>query len=141
MFEYKEQVLVNHAQKKVYNLVSDIESYPKFIPWCSNAEFLKKDDEGLSHYKLEVKFSMFSNYFITKDRFTPHQKIEIELVEGPFKFLNSNWEFIAKGENQTLVDFYINFDFKNKLISSLLGKVFLDANKQVLHSFLDQLNK
>lgn len=141
MFKYQENVTVNHNVEKIYNIVANINNYPKFIPWCTKVEHLKIDEEGFNHYRLDVGFGMFNNHFITKDKFTPFSEIEIKLVEGPFKHLYSLWKFEKVDEDHTIVDFNIEFDFKNPFIGAMLGKVFLDANKKILQAFLDQIDK
>lgn len=141
MFKYEETIEVNHNLDKVYKLVSSVEKYPEFIPWCDKAELLKVDDQGYHYYKIVAKFGMFSQEFVTKDKFYVNEKVEIDLEEGPFKSLHSTWKFEELSANKTKVDFYIDFEFKSILLTKLLGKVFLEANKKILKSFLSQLDK
>jgi len=141
MFKYEETVEVNHSIDKVYNLVASVEKYPEFIPWCNKVELLKVDEQGYHYYKLLVKFGMFSQEFTTKDKFWINEKVEIDLEEGPFKRLYSIWRFKELFPGKTKVDFYIDFEFKSTLLTKLLGKVFLEANKKILKSFLSQLDK
>lgn len=139
MFKYEESIEANCNIEKAYDLVSNVESYPKFIPWCSKVELIDSDEE-YSYYRVIAKFGMFTQEFTTKNKFYKNEKIEINLNTGPFKRLYSIWKFKDLGNNKTLISFYIEFEFKSLMLTKLLGKVFLDANKKILISFLNQLN-
>lgn len=139
MFKYEESVEANCNIEKAYELVSDVESYPRFIPWCSKVELISSDAE-YTYYKVVAKFGMFTQEFTTKNKFYKNEKIEVNLDTGPFKKLYSSWEFKDLGNNKTQISFYIEFEFKSIMLTKLLGKIFLDANKKILTSFLRQLD-
>ena len=138
--EFRDTIIVTHPVDKVYKLVAEVDKYPKFIPWVKSADLIKV--EGDEHYyKIKVSFGIFGNTFITKDKFEVNRKIDISLVEGPFKYLHSIWHFNAIEEYKTSVDFYINFEFKSALLTKALGKVFLEANEKILDSFMRKLDE
>lgn len=141
--EYKEKLVIPYKKEEAYNLIAKVEDYPAFVPWCKSATLVKTED-GFEFYKITVKFGFFTQSFVTKDLFTPHDRIEIHAVEGPFEHLYSLWQFkdVSTGEqSQTEVEFFIDFNFKSSLLNKTLGKVFVEANKQILSSFLNKLKK
>lgn len=137
---HEEKIVVPHAKEEVYNMVAHVDKYPEFIPWCKSAKLLKVED-GYNYYEILVKFGLFSHSFTTKDKFTPYDKIEISLVEGPFKHLESIWSFKSLAQSETEIDFFIDFEFKSVLLNKALGKIFVEANKKIVHSFLERISE
>ena len=76
-------------QKDIFNLVNDVEAYPDFLPWCSSAKiFEKTSDQVLA--KLTLKKMGVSYELVTRNRLSPYNLIDIELVEGPLQSLKGN---------------------------------------------------
>src|SRR5687767_8649473 len=81
---------------QLYNMILDIESYPKFLPWCAAARIIKKEDEEILA-DLVISFSGFREKYTSRITPTPPNMnsnqaiIEVNLIEGPFKFLKNNW--------------------------------------------------
>ena len=107
----------------MYNLVNDIESYPEFLPWCSNASILKRDGEKLTA-SISISSGRISQSFTTENTMVPDRRIEMNLVEGPFKFLRGTWLF-EQGEGQSCkVSINMDFEFSNRLIKFALDRMF-----------------
>ncbi|MBF0284053.1 MAG: type II toxin-antitoxin system RatA family toxin [Magnetococcales bacterium] len=121
------------SPQQMYDLVVDMESYQKFLPWCAASG---KKDEKPDAFVAEMTFSFkgFRETFRTLDRLVPGQRVDITLLSGPFKHLHSGWVF-TPAANGTRIDFYIDFQFSNKLMDLAFGPVFALASKQMVSAF------
>lgn len=143
MYTHKKSIIIDHNIITAYNLVANITDYPNFIPWISSTKqiFCNNSTPLVCHYLVEVDFKVTKETFTTKDTFYPNQKIVVELLNGPFKHLYSTWTFTKLTEQTTQVDFFIEFDFKSKLLSAAFGKIFLVAQQKILTYFINQINQ
>ncbi len=135
---YHEKIIVNSNIETTYETIANVENYPNIIPWIKQVQLLNSYD-NIKEYELTVKFSVFSENFSTKDIFYPNEKIDVSLISGPFKHLNNIWEFKNLSNNTTEVSFYIDFEFKSKLLNISFSKIFLEAQKKIFSGFIKQL--
>ncbi len=120
--------------EQMYNLVEDVESYPKFLPWCSKARVWdRKDTQFMA--ELTVSFKGIKEKFQTLDIIEPNKKIEVNLKSGPFQYLASTWQFHPIGDDRTKVEFFIDFRFSNKMKEMIMGPVFTQVSKQMISAF------
>ncbi|MBF0126476.1 MAG: type II toxin-antitoxin system RatA family toxin [Magnetococcales bacterium] len=124
---------VAFSPEQMYALVVDMDRYPEFIPWIVKS---RKYDEEADRFMSEMTFSFkgLRETFITRDQIVPNEKITITLVSGPFKNLESEWQFFPEGEG-TRIEFFIHFSFKNRLLDLTLGPVFGEASKRMVEAF------
>ncbi|MBF0447497.1 MAG: type II toxin-antitoxin system RatA family toxin [Magnetococcales bacterium] len=120
--------------EQIYSVVVDVESYPKFLPWCTKTRTW--DDQGTQFMaELTVSFKGIRETFQTLDVIEPNKKIEINLKSGPFQYLVSTWQFIPLEENRTQVEFFIDFRFSNRMKEMIMGPVFTQVSKQMIGAF------
>ncbi|MBF0428039.1 MAG: type II toxin-antitoxin system RatA family toxin [Magnetococcales bacterium] len=133
MARHTSSTQVNFTPEQMYNLVIDMDRYPEFIPWIVKS---RKYDIQENHFMSEMTFAFkgLRETFITEDHFVPNEKIAIRLVSGPFKNLESEWQFSAV-DTGTRIDFFINFSFKNRLLDLTLGPLFGEASKRMVDAF------
>jgi coenzyme Q-binding protein COQ10 len=101
-------------------LVADVRSYPSFIPWIQKLEVLSERDEGGVHEftaRAAVGWRMLRERFTTKVRIAG-DRVDVALVDGPFKHLENVWRFLDDGGN-ALVKFRIVFEFKSPLLQQV----------------------
>lgn len=118
----------------MYDAVMDIESYPEFLPWVAEATILTQNEDELSA-ELVAELAGVRHSFKTVDRFMPGKLVEIRLLDGPFKFLESLWSFEQLGESSCRVHFSIEFEFKNMMLDVVASPVFSTACKSMVHAF------
>jgi ribosome-associated toxin RatA of RatAB toxin-antitoxin module len=94
MKHVKKAVLVWYSAHEMYRLVTDIASYPKFLPWCERAEVLATHDDGVTA-RLHMGFGGMRHAFTTRNRHVADQAVVVELVDGPFSRLDGTWQFDA----------------------------------------------
>lgn len=134
MPSFEEIRVIPCPREKLFEVVMDIESYPRFLPWVADARILKRVDHELTA-ELVAEFAGIRHAFRTVDRFLPCKMIEIRLLEGPFRFLESVWTFDALGEDATNVHFSIKFEFNNPFLGMVVGPIFSTACKTMVHAF------
>jgi len=131
---FEETKVLPASAKVMYDLVMDIEAYPAFVPWVCGAELLEVKDNELSA-ELTMDLAGTKHKFQTVDYFMPHKLIEIRLLSGPFKFLESVWTFEHIDENSCEVHFSIEFEFKNMMLDFVASPIFGAACKTMVHTF------
>jgi len=128
-----------YSAEQMYQLVADVGKYPDFLPWCSAARIRSREIEGDSEIMLAdliISFKVFRERFGSKVILYPLvRQIETEYLDGPFKFLKSSWKFTEINENECEVDFFVNFEFKSRLLQSIIGVVFGEAMNRIVRAF------
>jgi len=118
----------------VFKVVMDIPAYPEFLPWVADARILTRLDNELTA-ELVADFKGLRQSFRTVDRFVPGKLVEIRLLEGPFRFLESVWSFEESGEDGCRVHFSIEFEFRGMLLGIVASPVFGHACMTMAHMF------
>ncbi|MDQ6976098.1 MAG: type II toxin-antitoxin system RatA family toxin [Mariprofundaceae bacterium] len=131
---FEETRLLNCGSHDIFLVVMDIERYPEFLPWVSEAVVLTAGDDQLSA-ELVADFSGMKYTFRTVDRFVVDRMVEIRLLDGPFRFLESFWTFETVENNRCRVHFSIEFEFKNIMVSLIATPIFTAACKSMVQAF------
>jgi coenzyme Q-binding protein COQ10 len=84
---------------------------------------------------LIVRFKMFQERFGSKVTLHPHALIDVEYVNGPFRYLNNHWRFIEAEDGGCVIDFYVDFEFKSKVLQKLIGLLFNEAVSRMVSAF------
>lgn len=136
MTTIKRNAIVPHTPRQMFELVSNIEDYPRFLPWCSGSHINSRDEKQVEA-RLDISWSGMSKSFATRDILYPYERIDMELVEGPFKHLNGRWDFIALGEHGCKVNMELDFE----LTGHFLDFVFLPVFNHIANSLVDAFCK
>jgi coenzyme Q-binding protein COQ10 len=131
---------VRQSARDMFDLVADVERYPEFVPLCRALRVRKRTSEGEGievliadmtvAYKL-VRESFLSR--VTLDR--PNLQILVEYLEGPFSHLENRWTFLPTGEQACDVEFYIEYEFKSRVLGMLMGSMFDAAFRRFAVAF------
>lgn len=132
--------LVPYSASQMYALVNDVESYADFLPWCDKSVILEQTDQAIKA-SLNIAYGSLNKSFTTLNKLTPETKVEMQLVEGPFKKLHGEWLFTQLGEDGCKISLDLEFEFKSKLISMTLGPVFSQIANTLIDSFSERANK
>ena len=135
MASIAKSVLVQHSAANMFALVADIESYPEFLPWCSGARIVSRDGRAVTA-AIEIRFHGIGQSFTTINRQVPCDRIDIELVEGPFSRLEGAWRFSPLGDGACKVELALQYDFNNFLLGKLVGPVFHQIATSMVDSFV-----
>lgn len=123
-----------YAPAQIYDLVADVESYPAFLPWCTDCRIYSREDNVL-HARLGVGFKMISESFRSRVTLDPVERIDIAYLDGPFRHLHSRWTFIPKDKG-CLIDFYIDFEFRSLLLRKVMGPLFNEVVRRSVAAFV-----
>jgi len=114
--------IVEHAAAKMYALVDDIESYPRFLPWCQEARVHSLD--GKKRATLTVGLRGIRQSFTTVNENQPDRAIAMHLVEGPFKHFGAAWRFKPLGAHACQIEFDLRYQFSSRALAKLLEPLF-----------------
>ena len=131
-----------HAEKKylpytpaeMFDLVSDIEKYPEFLPWCVGARIRRRDGD-------ELLADLIIGYRLVRERFTSRVtlrrselRIDVVYTDGPFKYLNNHWIFEPHPDG-CRIDFFVDFEFNSRILEKAIGLVFNEAVRKMVNAF------
>lgn len=115
----------------MYDLVVDVERYPEFLNWCSDARILESSKEA-EVVAIEIRFKSLHRWFTTRNVMDSGRSVRIELVDGPFRTLNGIWRFIELDDDASKIELDLEFDFSTGFLDRLVGPVFSQiANRQL----------
>lgn len=128
-----------YTAQQMYDLVADVASYPKFLPWNSAARIRSRSPIAgggeVMEADLVISFKVFRERFGSRVTLWPDRmRIDTEYLDGPFRHMRSNWAFrdIPGGCE---VDFHVDFEFRNAILQGIIGVVFNDAMQRVVRAF------
>lgn len=127
--------LVPYSPAQMYDLVNDIESYPRFLPGCRSAKVHSRDEDTIQA-SLELAKGAVSKSFTTCNRLQKNKMIEVRLVEGPFRHLEGFWRFDALESGASRVSLDLEFEFSNRLVGLAIGPVFNQVANTLVDSFV-----
>lgn len=138
MAHINKQQIVAATREEVLNVINDIEHYPQFLPWCSEAKIVDQDDDTITA-QLTVAYKGFNETFTTRNT-TTEEGVRMQLVNGPFKYLQGAWQLTPISDCQTLVDLTIDYEFKNKASAILLSPAFKKMGDIMVTRFCDEVD-
>lgn len=128
-----------YSAQQLYALVADIGKYPEFLPWCSAARIRREYDSEDGHVieaDLVISFKVFRERFGSRVTLHPEtSEIDVEYLEGPFRYLNNHWKFRELGEDRCEVDFFVDFEFRSRTLQAIIGVVFNEAMQRIVRAF------
>ncbi|MCK3777729.1 type II toxin-antitoxin system RatA family toxin [Ensifer sesbaniae] len=131
--------VVKHSADQMFDLVADVERYPEFLPLCEALTVRsRKERDG----KLLLLADMTVGYKAIRETFTTQvllnkaeRAIDVKYIDGPFKYLDNRWRFEPAGEGQSVVHFYIDYEFKSRILGALMGSMFDRAFRMFSDAF------
>lgn len=131
---HAEKRVIRHQPEQLYDLVAAVELYPEFLPWCLAARIRQREEARLVA-DLIIGFQAFKERFtsfVTLDR--EALEIHVEYAEGPFKYLKNKWIFKPHPEGCE-IDFYVDFEFRSRLLQTVMESLFTEAVKRMVRAF------
>ena len=134
--------ILPYTPDQLFALVGDVERYPEFVPWITSMRVWNRLDDGAGltgvDAEAQVGFSFLKERFSTRVRRDgPQRQITVSLISGPFKRLVNRWKFYDDPVG-TKVDFFIDFEFKSKLLTAMLTSNFDHAVERLMECFNDR---
>ena len=136
---HAEKRIMPHSAEQMYDLIADISAYPKFLPWCAAARITKRsqtDTGEIIDADLVISFKLFREKFASRVTLNPvDSHISVEYLDGPFRYLNNQWQFNALEDGTCEVDFFVDFEFKSPMLQAIIGMVFNEAMQRIVRAF------
>jgi len=129
--------LVPFSAEQMYKLVEDVNSYHKFLPWCSASEEIKRDNDVIVASVTIAKGGV-NKKFTTRNLLQKNKMIEISLVDGPFKHLHGFWRFDELKADACKVSLDLEYEFSSKLLGMVVGPVFNQVANAMVDSFVEE---
>ncbi|TWD57869.1 coenzyme Q-binding protein COQ10 [Agrobacterium vitis] len=136
---------VKHSPDRMYALVADIERYPEFVPLCDALSIQsrkERDGKELLIANMSVGYKAIRETFTTQVLLKPDERaIDVQYIEGPFKYLDNRWRFEETADGGCMVHFFIDYEFKSRILGALMGSMFDRAFRMFTEAFEARADK
>jgi coenzyme Q-binding protein COQ10 len=144
---HAEKRFLPYRPEQLFELVASVDRYPEFLPWCIAARIRSREaipddpSKTLITADLVIGFRMIRERFTSRVTLQPPRRIDVNYSEGPFKYLNNHWIFdpVAASPQHpgggTMLDFYVDFEFRSKLLQSMMAMLFNEAVRRMVAAF------
>lgn len=131
-------VLIWYSPAEMYRLVTDVDQYSKFLPWCDQARVVSSDASGMVA-EIGISLAGIHQTFTTRNQHVPDRQVVIKLINGPFSRLDGEWNFMPIGdgsERACRVELTLNYGFDNAILGKLVGPVFDKIASNMVDAFI-----
>jgi coenzyme Q-binding protein COQ10 len=138
---HSEKRTVPYTADEMYALIADVGRYPEFLPWCAAARVrettaLPDGSGSVMEADLVVSFKVYRERFGSLVTLRPELRtIDVEYLQGPFRYLQNHWRFTPVGESACEIDFFVDFEFRSAILQKLIGLVFHEAMLRIVRAF------
>ena len=123
-----------YSAEQMFDLVADVDRYPAFLPWCVGAKVRSRTETELVA-DLTIGFGPFRESFTSRVQLERPNKATVKYEDGPFRYLNNQWTF-KPDPSGCEVNFFVDFEFRSRLLQSAIGVVFNEAVRRMVNAFL-----
>ena len=135
---------VRHTPANMFALVADVEKYPEFLPLCEALKITSKrerDGKTLLIADMTVGYKAIRETFTSQVMLDPEAlRIDVQYLNGPFRYLNNVWTFIEAGDGCD-VGFFIDYEFKSRMLGMLMGSMFDVAFRKFSQAFEERADR
>jgi coenzyme Q-binding protein COQ10 len=131
---HAERKIIPYSPEQLFDLVADVGKYPQFLPWCVGSRVRRQTEEELVA-DLTIGFGPFRESFTSRVALFRPERVKVAYENGPFRYLNNQWDFKPNGRG-TEVAFFVDFEFRSRLLQAAIGVVFHEAVRRMVNAFL-----
>ena len=131
-------VLIWYSPEEMFRLVTDVDHYPEFLPWCDKARVLEKDAHGMVA-EVGISLGGIQQTFTTRNEHEEGRSVGMSLMQGPFSNLSGMWRFTPVGDGSQRackVELDLQYGFSSKTLSALVGPVFDKIAASLVDAFV-----
>lgn len=129
-------VILGFSAEQMFELVAEVEDYPKFLPWCGGVEVRDRSEHAVVA-SVAIHYHGIHQSFTTSNVNTLPTSIRMTLVDGPFKTLDGTWTFKPLREDACKVELDLHYEFSSRILEQVIGPVF----SMIANSFVDSFCK
>ncbi len=136
-------VLIWYSPEEMFALVTGVEDYPRFLPWCDHAAVLERHADGMTA-EVGISFGGIRQTFVTRNVHEPARRVQMHLVRGPFSQLEGDWHFHPVGDGTQRackVELLLRYGFNSAALSALVGPVFDRIAASMVDAFVQRAEK
>ncbi len=131
---HAETKVIPYTSEQLFDLVADVAKYPQFLPWCVGARIRSKTAAELVA-DLTIGFGPFRESFTSRVVLDRPHAVRVRYENGPFKYLKNQWTF-APDPRGSKVDFFVDFEFRSRILQAAIGVVFHEAVRLMVNAFI-----
>jgi ribosome-associated toxin RatA of RatAB toxin-antitoxin module len=138
MKKLHKSVLIWYSPEEMFRLVTDVDAYPQFLPWCDHARVLETTEQGMTA-EIGLKMAGIKQAFTTRNTHVPGREVQMQLVDGPFSNLSGGWTFSPVGDGSQRackVELELSYGFSSAALSALVGPVFDKIAGSLVDAFI-----
>ena len=135
MIEIRRQALVRQTPERMFDLVNDVEAYPRRFPWCAGAQVLERDGESALVARLDLRFAGITQAFTTRNALERPGRLRMHLVDGPLRALEGEWTFAPLGDDGCRIALALDFDYSGRLAGAALRLGFQGLANRMVDDF------
>ena len=139
MPSFRRSHAVAHSAEQMFDLVAHVEAYPQFLPLCTGLTVLSrrsKGDREALNATMSVGYKRVSETFTTQVVLNrPALAIDVQYIDGPFKYLVNEWRFEPAGPDASTVHFFIDYEFRSRTLGLMMGSMFDRAFNMFVQAF------
>ena len=125
------------SAEQMFDLVADVKSYPKFLPWVSGVRITSNNETEMMADMI-VGFKSLRETFTSRVIKEPNTAIDVDYLDGPMKHLHNVWKFEEKPNGGCFVDFTVDFSFHNAVFEMMAGQFFDAALRKMTGAFIER---
>jgi coenzyme Q-binding protein COQ10 len=123
-----------YTPEQLFDLVADIERYPEFLPWCVGSRVRERKGNAIVG-DLLIGYRMVRERFTSKIVLDRPRHIDVSYSEGPFRYLTNHWEFEPEPDGGCTIDFYVDFEFRSRVLQKIIEVLFNEAVRRMVGAF------
>jgi ribosome-associated toxin RatA of RatAB toxin-antitoxin module len=139
----QKSVLLMHSAHEMFALVTDVQHYPEFLPWCDHSEVAEREESTMVA-KVGMSIGGLRQSFTTRNLHVADRQVLMSLVDGPFSQLNGQWDFTPLGEgteSACKVEFRLTYGFSSNTLARLVGPVFDKIAGSLVEAFVKRADE
>ena len=144
-------VLIWYSAQEMFNLVTAVDQYPQFLPWCDHASVLTQTESSMTA-EIGIALGSVKQTFTTQNEHSdqaaaadiPAKRVDMKLISGPFSKLDGTWDFIPVGDasqRACRTELRLNYGFDNAVLAALVGPVFDKIAASMVDAFVKRANQ
>ncbi len=139
-------VLIWFSAEEMFALVTDVSSYPEFLPWCDKTRIVSQDATGMVA-EIGMALGGFHKSFTTRNLHSQGRQVKLSLIDGPFKQLDGTWDFYpleqegsSEMQRACRVELTLHYSFES-MFGALVGPLFDKIAATLIDAFVQRAEK
>ncbi len=121
--QVRKSVLLPYPAESVFDIIEQAEHYPQFIPWCSAAEILERNDEIVAA-RVSMRVAGLQLALETRNPKRRPEWLQLKMVRGPLRRFEGEWRLTPLNAWACRIDFTLSYEIGDGLIERVAGPVF-----------------